>query len=237
MFTGIVERTAAVLRTIRQGGSRRLVVRVEEEPGLPPWAPVALGESIAVEGVCLTVVDIQERARGGDVAFDVVPETLTKTTLGDLGPGHFVNIERSLAVGDSFGGHYVTGHVDGVGSVRARRPEDGQVLFEIAAPDGLVSRILPKGSISVDGISLTVIDVDRAGGWFSFAAIPHTLERTNLGGREPGGRVNLETDAFGKWVLHSLSSIVGEGSKDEKLRRLLEAGGWNTANRSADSPS
>ncbi len=228
MFTGIVERTASVLRIANLGGNRRLVVRVEEAPALPNWAPVEFGESIAVDGVCLTVVEIQERPRGGDVAFDVVPETLAKTTLGELVPGSSVNIERSLAVGDSFGGHYVTGHVDGIGSVRTRRPEGGQVLFEIAAPDALVSQILPKGSISVDGISLTVIDVDRSESWFSFAAIPHTLERTSLGRREPGSRVNLETDAFGKWVLHSLSSIVGEGSKDEKLRRLLEAGGWST---------
>lgn len=226
MFTGIVERTASVSRIASQGGNRRLVVRVEEEAALPPWAPVELGESIAVDGVCLTAVEIQARDHGGDVAFDVVPETLTKTTLGDLVPGSPVNIERSLIVGDSFGGHYVTGHVDGVGSVRARKPEGGQVLFEIAAPDALASQILPKGSIAVDGISLTVIDVDRAESWFSFAAIPHTLERTSLGRREPGSRVNLETDAFGKWVLHSLSSIVGEGSKDEKLRRLLAAGGW-----------
>ena len=226
MFTGIVERTAEVLRVAGRGGSRRFVVRVEEEPGLPPWKSVELGESIALDGVCLTAVQVNERRGGEDVAFDVVPETLTRTTFGDSRPGAAVNIERSLAVGDAFGGHYVTGHIDGVGTVRARRPEGGQVLFEITAARRLISQILPKGSIAVDGISLTVIDVDRAAGWFSFAAIPHTLERTNLGRRQAGSRVNLETDAFGKWVSHSLATIVGEGSRDERLRRLLEAGGW-----------
>ncbi len=226
MFTGIVERTGSVLRVTGAEGNGRLVVRVTEESALPPWRPVELGASIAVDGVCLTVVKFEKRAGGGDVAFDVVPETLAKTTLGDLAPGCPVNLERSLSAGDSFGGHYVTGHVDGVGEVRARRREGGQFLFEISAPEGLVSQILAKGSIAVDGISLTVIDVDRSAGAFSFAAIPHTLERTSLGRRQPGHRVNLETDAFGKWVLHSLASLVGEGSRDEKLRRLLEAGGW-----------
>ncbi len=144
MFTGIVERTASVSRVASQGGNRRLVVRVEDEAALPPWAPVELGESIAVDGVCLTAVEIQARTHGGDVAFDVVPETLTKTTLGDLVPGSPVNIERSLTVGDSFGGHYVTGHVDGIGSVRARKPEGGQVLFEIAAPRLSRPRFFPR---------------------------------------------------------------------------------------------
>lgn len=227
MFTGIVERTATVLRLVPQSGNQRLVVRVEEQAGVPPWAPVELGESIAVSGVCLSVVEARQLARGGDVAFDVVPETLARTTLGELGPGSPVNIERSLAVGDTFGGHYVTGHVDGVGSVRARRPEGGQVLFEIASPASILAQMLPKGSIAVDGVSLTVIDVDRGRGWFSFAAIPHTLERTCLRQREVGSRVNLETDAFGKWVMHSLEAIVGEGTKDERLRRLLSASGWN----------
>lgn len=229
MFTGIVERTATVRHVVAQDAGRRFVLRVEETPGLPPWKSVDIGESIAVDGVCLTAVEVESRSGGGDVAFDVVPETLSKTAFGDLRPGAPVNIERSLAVGDSFGGHYVTGHVDGVGTVQARRPEGGQILFEIAAPGHLIALILSKGSIAVDGISLTVIDVDRAAGWFSFAAIPHTLERTNLHLRQRGSKVNLETDAFGKWVVHSLESIVGTGSKDQRLRRLLEASGWFTS--------
>jgi riboflavin synthase alpha subunit len=204
MFTGIVERTADVLFLEDRPGGRRVRLRVENREGLPPWRPAALGESIAVDGVCLTVVEAAMLANGGAIAFDAVPETLGRTTLGELKVGDEVNIERSLRVGDSFGGHYVTGHIDGVGTVRSRRPEGDQVLFEIEIPLELTLQVIPKGSVALDGISLTVIDVDRAGRWFSFAAIPHTVERTILKRRRAGSRVNVETDAFGKWVLHAL---------------------------------
>jgi riboflavin synthase len=135
-----------------------------------------------------------------------VPETLEKTTLGRLHPGDVVNIERSLRVGDSFGGHYVTGHVDGVSTVAMREVQGDQVLFRISAAQALIRQMLPKGSIAVDGVSLTLVDVDPTANAFSFAAIPHTLARTTLGAAAPGTLVNIETDAFGKWVLHALAS-------------------------------
>ncbi len=224
MFTGIVERTAAVTSVAERSGNRRLVLDIGEVNGRPAWDDVAIGESIAVSGTCLTVV---EQPSPTGIAFDVVPESLAKTTLGSLRPGSHVNLERSLAAGDRFGGHYVTGHIDGVGEVSAREPEGGQITFAITVPPELVRQILPKGSIAVDGISLTVIDVDPARSGFTFAAIPHTLECTTLGGTAVGTKVNLETDAFGKWVLHAADGAArGEGG-DERLRGLLEAGGWS----------
>ena len=139
-----------------------------------------------------------------EVLFEAVPETLSKTTLGLLEIGDRVNVERSLRAGDPLGGHWVTGHVDGTGRVEERRPEGDQVLFRIATDEAIVRFILPKGSIALHGISLTVIDVDRARQTFTFAAIPHTLARTTLGSTRPGDVLNIETDAFGKWVLHAL---------------------------------
>jgi len=227
MFTGIVERTGLVVSALDRSGGLRLGIRPGKVEGAPPWQDVALGESIAVNGVCLTVA---HTVPGGlEVAFDVVPETLEKTALGTLRAGDSVNLERSLRVGDRFGGHYVTGHVDGVGRVQSRRAVGDQVLFEIAAPAALLRQMIPKGSIAVDGISLTLIEVDRRAEHFSFAAIPHTLARTTLADRTAGSTVNLETDAFGKWVLHSLEAdSLGATSLDASgdLTQTLERAGF-----------
>lgn len=205
MFTGIVERTGRVAR-LRElpGGGRRLVID-PSAPGLPPWYDTDVGESIACSGTCLTVVQIDGDRR---LSFDVVPETLGLTTLGTLLEGSRLNLERSLAVGQRFGGHFVTGHVDGTGTVRERRAEGDQVIFEIETEKRLISEMLPKGSITVDGVSLTLVRVDRPACRFSFAAIPHTLEVTTLQDCRPGDRVNLETDAYGKWVLHGLRELA-----------------------------
>lgn len=185
-----------------QGGTR-LSVEVENPEQTPPWKPAAPGESISVSGVCLTVVE----SAGRTLAFDVVPETLRVTTLGGFTVGESVNIESSLAIGDLLGGHLVTGHVDGVGTLLDRQPEGSQETFRIATEARLIDEMLPKGSITVDGVSLTLVEVNREAGWFSFAAIPHTLEITTLGQRREGEPVNLETDAIGKWVLHGLREI------------------------------
>jgi len=209
VFTGIVERTAEVHLADRDASGLRLGLQVSTEANLPDWRPVEIGESIAVDGACLTTVarsaDTDTDTAASTVEFDVVPETLEKTSLGSLAVGERVNIERSLRVGDPFGGHYVTGHVDGTGTVESREIDGDQVLFTIAAPRALLRQMLAKGSIAVDGISLTLIDVEPDAGCFTFAAIPHTLARTTLGARQAGSRVNLETDAFGKWVLHGLA--------------------------------
>jgi len=241
VFTGIVERTARVGKIEDRPGARAIQLAVEPCARAPRWRPVTLGESIAVSGVCLTVVE----ARGPDglvVSFEAVPETLSKTTLGRLREGKLVNLERSLAVGDLLGGHFVTGHVDAVGRVRAKRPEGEQVLFEIEAPPQLIDQVLPKGSIAVDGVSLTVIDVDRATSWFSFAAIPHTMAQTTLSQTAEGGLVNLEADAIGKWVIHAVRQLASPlaagrpgrpgsaGGAD--LLALLERAGFGTEKRS-----
>ena len=227
LFTGIVERTALLSSAEDTAGGRRLTIVVEPRAELPPWRSVELGESIALCGVCLTAVACEARDSGGEVTFEAVPETLQKTTLGSLEMGDVVNVERSLRVGDSFGGHYVTGHVDGTARVANREVEGDQVLFRIATSPELLRQTIIKGSIVVDGVSLTVVDVDRTAGWFSFAAIPHTLERTTLGETREGDSVNLETDAVGKWVLHGLSEMISStAGNEERLRVLLERAGF-----------
>ena len=239
MFTGIVERVGYV-RAVEEGdGGRRLTILVEEKPGLPPWRTVEPGESIALSGVCLTAVASEDRPGGGVVSFDVVPETLSLTSLGDKRPGDLVNIERSLRVGESFSGHYVTGHIDGTGTIRDREEQGDQVLFRISTPGHLLKQIILKGSIAIDGISLTVVEIDRRSCWFSFVAIPHTLEGTCLGPAPVGSRVNIETDAFGKWVLHALDELDlrevlrpedrSHREENERLRALLERTGFADA--------
>ena len=207
MFTGIIERLGKVLSVRERAGGRELALAPQEIAGLPPWQSAVIGESISVNGVCLTV---SRMAKGGrELGFDAVAETISQSTLGRLRTGDLVNLERSLALGERLGGHFVTGHVDGTGTVLEKKAEGSQILWRIGAPEGLLSLMIAKGSVAVDGISLTVIDVDRSGGWFSFAAIPHTVSVTTLGLRGPRDPVNLETDALGKWVLHGLREILG----------------------------
>jgi riboflavin synthase len=185
MFTGIVRE----LGTVDAFDGSRLVVAASETT-----ASAAVGDSVAVAGVCLTVV---ERGRGR-LAFDVVPETLARTALGRLGPGSSVNLESSLRVGDQLGGHVVQGHVDAVGHVRSVTTDgDGRRIW-FDAPDNVVRYCIDKGSIAVDGVSLTLAAFDDDG--FEVALIPHTLAVTTLGALEPGDEVNLEADVLGKVV-------------------------------------
>jgi riboflavin synthase len=149
-----------------------------------------LGDSVAVDGVCLTVVAND----GGALAFDAVPETLSRTTLGELGPGSGVNLEPALRAGDALGGHFVQGHVDGTGTFRGI--VDGLHWFD--APPDLLRYVVEKGSIAVQGTSLTIAANDDTG--FAVALIPHTLEATTLGRLEPGAQVNLEADVLAKYV-------------------------------------
>jgi riboflavin synthase alpha subunit len=191
MFTGIVEALGrvGVVETGAAGG-RRLGVAVPDEPG---WR-VGLGESVAVSGVCLTVVD----AAPGRLAFDLAEETLRVTTLGALGVGDAVNLERPLRLDGRLGGHLVLGHVDGVGRVAALRPEGDGARLEVEVPARLRPLLIPKGSVAVDGVSLTVAALEADA--FAVALIPHTLGATTLGQRRPGDRVNLEMDVIGKYV-------------------------------------
>jgi riboflavin synthase len=185
MFTGIVRE----LGTVDAFDGSRLVVAASETT-----ASAAIGDSVAVAGVCLTVVERHE----GRLAFDVVPETLARTALGRLERGSSVNLESSFRVGDQLGGHVVQGHVDAVGRVRSVAPDgDGRRIW-FDAPDNVVRYCIEKGSIAVDGVSLTLAAFDDDG--FEVALIPHTLAVTTLGRLEPGDEVNLEADVLGKVV-------------------------------------
>jgi riboflavin synthase len=189
MFTGIVEELGEV-RVAPTGTPARLVVAADAT--LPD---ATTGASIAVNGVCLTVVARDD----GTVTFDVAPETLDRSTLGDLRVGDPVNLERPMRLTDRLGGHLVQGHVDGVGTVTGRAPDgDGSVRLTVEAPPPLLRHIVEKGSVTVDGVSLTVTDVTDDS--FGVALIPHTLAVTTLGSRPPGAAVNLETDVVAKYV-------------------------------------
>lgn len=185
MFTGIVRE----LGTVDAFDGSRLVVAADETA-----ASAAVGDSVAVAGVCLTVVERGE----GRLAFDVVPETLARTALGRLEPGSPVNLESSLRVGDPLGGHVVQGHVDAVGRVRSLEPEGEGCRVWIDAPETVVRYCIEKGSIAVDGVSLTIAALDDEG--LEVALIPHTLAVTTLGALAPGDEVNLEADVLGKVV-------------------------------------
>ncbi|HET7353970.1 MAG TPA: riboflavin synthase, partial [Gaiellaceae bacterium] len=174
MFTGIVREVGSVDTF---DGSRLVVSASETTAG------VAVGDSVSIAGVCLTVVAAEE----GRLAFDVVPETLSRTALARLEPGDRVNLEPSLRVGDPLGGHVVQGHVDGVGRIRSITPQEDSLRVWIDAPDAIVRYCLGKGSIAVDGVSLTVAALDDDG--FEVALIPHTLEVTTLGAIAPGDEV------------------------------------------------
>ncbi len=200
MFTGIVERMAAVAGVRSVAGGRRLRVDVGEIAG-----SCELGASVCISGVCLTVA-----ARNPpSLEFDVITETLDRSTLGALAVGSKVNIERSLRVGDRLDGHFVQGHVDGTAEVARVEASPKASVIRFHTPQPLRSYIVPKGSIAIDGVSLTIADVGD--GSFSVALIPTTLERTTLGGLRAGDRVNLESDIVARTVVHQLSSLAEGG--------------------------
>ncbi len=188
MFTGIVEHRGSVLSVESGNGGLRLVV----DTG--PLPQVELGGSIAVNGVCLTGVE----SGPGQVAVDVVRETLDRSTLGDLQPGDPVNLERPMAADGRFDGHIVQGHVDGVGVIAAIEPEGQGKRMRLKLPDALGRYVIEKGSITVDGVSLTVAAVE--GDEVEIALIPHSLQVTTLGLRAVGEKVNLEVDLVAKYV-------------------------------------
>ncbi|MCW2975015.1 MAG: ribB [Actinomycetia bacterium] len=199
MFTGIVRERGRV--TAIDGGDDGVRLRVVA-PATAAAAP-ALGDSIAIGGVCLTVVAID----GDELAFDAVPETLSRTSLGRLAAGDEVNVEPALRAGEPLGGHVVQGHVDGVGSVRSVEPEgDGRRIW-IDAPQDMLRYCIEKGSVAVDGVSLTVAALDDDG--FAIALIPHTLAETTLGALGEGDSVNLEVDILAKYVERLLPSTMG----------------------------
>jgi riboflavin synthase len=195
MFTGLVETLAEVAEVADAPPGKRLTVIA---PAIA--AEAAVGDSICVSGCCLTVVALSAEA----LSFEAGPETLARTNLGDLRPGGHVNLERSLRLADRLGGHLVTGHIDGQGAVSERQDMGDWSNFWFTAPAALMSQIASKGSIAVDGVSLTVVDV--AGDRFSVQLIPHTLAVTTLGKMRPGDRINLETDLLAKYVARQMEA-------------------------------
>jgi len=192
MFSGIVEELGRI--AAEQNGDRgRLAIDAGRAV-----AGASEGDSIAVNGVCVTIASLA----GSGFSADVMPETLGRTTLGALHPGAAVNLERSLALGDRIGGHMVTGHVDAVGTVTAVRDDGNARWVTIDAPHALMPMIAQKGSIAVDGISLTVVDVFETA--FTVSLIPFTLENTTAGGWSAGTNVNLEVDLVSRYVVRAL---------------------------------
>lgn len=206
MFSGIVEEAGRIVRIRRSDSGRRLVVEAKQA-----GRGVRIGDSVAVNGCCLTVVKISRprSRRAVELHFDLLEETWRKTSFGPLGEGGLVNLERSLRVNDRLGGHFVTGHVDGVGRIVRWERSGADWVLEAEPPPEMMRYFLYKGSVAIDGISLTVADVlaDRIRVWI----IPHTWEVTNLRERRVGDPVNLEADLLGKYV-----------------ERLIEARAWTT---------
>lgn len=204
MFTGIVEEVGRIERMERQGTAMVLEIacsRVLED--------VRIGDSIAVNGVCLTVVRFSDKT----FSADVMPETMQRTNLGDLRIGSLVNLERAVAAGDRFGGHFVQGHVDGTGIIESRIPNENAVLFRIGVPQRLTKWMVEKGSVALNGISLTLVEVgDRH---LTVSVIPHTLEVTQLKEARVGDRVNIECDMIAKYT----AKLLGKETEEPALKQ------------------
>jgi len=199
MFTGLVEALAPVDRVAVEGEGRALVVTAPFATELTP------GESVAVNGACLTVVAWDAHT----CRFQAGPETLRRTNLGELQAGDRVNLERALRVGDRLGGHLVQGHVDGLGRIASRQRQGEWEVVWFGCPAELAAQMVSKGSVTVDGVSLTLVDVTADG--FSVALIPHTLTQTTLGFKGAGASVNLETDVLAKYVWKCLAQMKIDG--------------------------
>ena len=197
MFSGIVEAVGTIAGVPRADGGRQIRIAT------PLARHVAEGDSLAVNGVCLTIVRITHDV----VEADVGPETLRVSTLGALGEGQRVNLERSVPLGGRLGGHLVQGHVDAVGTIEELRPDSGSTWIRVAFPQELAPFFIRKGSVALDGVSLTVAEL--YGSAFDVQIVPFTAEATTLGDRRPGDRVNLECDMIGKYVVRAVE--LGHG--------------------------
>ncbi len=203
MYTGIVEELGEVVGVERLAGAARITVR-----GPLVTSDASPGDSLSINGVCLTVTGTQD----GTFTADVMLETLNRSALGGLGPGSPVNLERPMRLDGRLGGHMVQGHVDGTGVIVSRSPGERWDVVRISLPPGLARYVVEKGSISVDGISLTVVATGEGPPWFEVSLIPETLSRTTLGRKQPGDPVNLEVDVIAKYVEKLLGANGGQRS-------------------------
>lgn len=210
MFTGIIEEKGSIVELAPTGKLKVAASRVLEGTGI--------GDSIAVSGVCLTVVELDDAG----FTVDVTPETMRQSALAGLRTGSPVNLERSMGAGGRFGGHMVNGHVDGVGTIRGMRREANAVVIEVAVHAELSRYMVPRGSVALDGISLTVVEVSE--GRFTVSVIPHTLEQTTLSEARPGTTVNIEIDIIAKYVEAFLNRKSGEGRGG--IEEALTQGGF-----------
>ncbi|MBM6985728.1 MAG: riboflavin synthase [Acidaminococcaceae bacterium] len=210
MFTGLVAELGSVERLAEGEDTCRLSVRARKVLG-----GLKVGDSVAVNGVCLTVTDL----RSNGFTADVMPETVRRTTMHGLRPGDRVNLERALRLADGLDGHIVQGHVEGVGTVTKVRPEGNALVYTIAAPAELTPYIVEKGSVTVDGVSLTVIQAGDTE--FGVSLIPHTAAQTTLGYKKPGDTVNLETDILARYIGRFLSRRFGSpvGTAEDGSRK------------------
>lgn len=207
MFTGIIENRGKVLRVEYRGEEKRLSIELP-----PDLTEVQVSDSINVNGACLTIVGNKEKA----IEVDLSRETLHRTVLGDLKEGDEVNLERALKLTDRLGGHIVTGHIDGIGVISGRTEERDFLQLRVRIPDSVLRYVVEKGSIAIDGISLTVNEYQE--GEIRMTLIPYTIEKTTLKNKRVGDRVNLEADILGKYV----EKFVGERNKSSgKLDRLF----------------
>ena len=206
MFTGIIQEIGTILR-ISPGEAYKLRINAKKV-----LEGIERGDSISVDGACLTVVDFDK----SEFEVDAMPETIEKTTLKYLQLGSRVNLETSLKLGDKMGGHWVLGHVDGTGKILSTKKAANSVVYEISISRKLSKYLVPKGSVAIDGISLTIIDCGEES--FTIGLIPHTWESTTLGDKGVGHHVNLETDVMGKYIYRYMRGASQEGVTEEYLR-------------------
>lgn len=215
MFTGLIEDCGTISKLTRTSTEAKLVVT----SGLP-LNEIAIGDSVSVNGACLTVV----AKSVSTFTVDMSPETFDRTTFSSLGTGSRVNLERALRVGDRLGGHFVTGHVDTVGTVRSAARRDNALIIEMTVPSEYERYLVPKGSVAIDGISLTVNDAE--GDRFTVSIIPHTLTSTTLVDCKAGDRVNIETDLLGKYIERMLGLKGGASEASELTGEFLAKHGF-----------
>ncbi len=215
MFTGIIEEVGKITQINKQG--EFAVVTIQASKVLQD---VHLGDSIAVNGVCLTVTSFSE----SQFTADVMSETLKRTSLGELKPSSPVNLERAMAANGRFGGHIVSGHIDGTGEVVGIKPAHNSIWYRIQTTPKLMRYIIEKGSITIDGISLTVVDTDETS--FRVSIIPHTIKETNLGSKKIGSLVNLENDIVGKYIEQFLLKKEPENPPSQLTVDFLKNAGF-----------